>query len=364
MDPHSQFCHNRACPASGQVGQGNIVIHSAQEQRYRCTGCGCTFSARRATPYFRSHTPEADQTRILTLVAHGCPVEAAAVAFGYQPRTIRRWVQEAGAHCARVQQHLVEQPRDLGQVQADELRVRTQGGVVWVAMALQVSTRLWLGAVSSPHRDKALIRQVAALIARCALLAPLLVAVDGFAAYVKALQAALRLRVPSGRRGRPRLVPWPAVVIGQVVKQYARRRVVGVSHRLAQGTGRALQTLVAATQGHGGLNTAYIERLNATFRSRLAALGRRSRCLARQAARLQAGVYLIGTVYNFCTAHASLTTADRQRRTPAMAAGITGHCWSVSELLHYQVPLPRWQPPKRRGRRSKELQALIARWAA
>ena len=61
-------------------------------------------------------------------------------------------------------QHLVLVPRDLGQVQADELRVRRQGGVVWLAMAMMVSTRLWLGGVVSPHRDGALIRRLMLLV--------------------------------------------------------------------------------------------------------------------------------------------------------------------------------------------------------
>jgi hypothetical protein len=46
-----------------------------------------------------------------------------------------------------------------------------------------------------------------------------------------------------------------------------------------------------------------------------------------------------------------------------MAAGITDHLWSVEELLWHRVPPPRWQPPKKRGRRSKVMQQLIARWA-
>ena len=113
MDPQSQFCHNPACPASGQAGQGNIVIHSQQEQRYRCTVCGRTFSARHGTPYYRSHVPEEMQTLVLTLIAYGCPVEAAARAFDLQVRTIRRWVLVAGAHAHAVHGQLVHQPRDL-----------------------------------------------------------------------------------------------------------------------------------------------------------------------------------------------------------------------------------------------------------
>ncbi|MCA1837588.1 MAG: hypothetical protein LC674_02065 [Actinobacteria bacterium] len=118
-------------------------------------------------------------------------------------------------------------------------------------------------------------------------------------------------------------------------------------------------------EGAGGvLNTAYIERLNATFRARLAVLARRSRGAARCHTRLHAGMYLVGTVYNFCTYQASLSTVTSGPRTPAMAAGLARHLWSVTEMLQYRVPPPRWRPPKRRGRRSKALQQLIDRWAA
>jgi hypothetical protein len=197
---------------------------------------------------------------------------------------------------------LVEKPRELGQVQAHELRVKTQAGVVWIAMAVQVATRWWLGGVVGAHRDRALLAVLAAQIVRGATCAPLLLVVDGLATYVGVFLAAFRQRLP-GRRGRPRQVVWPGLVIGQVVKQYAagrgrRWRVTGVECRVAHGTAAAARQLLRATQGAGVLNTAYIERLNATFRAQLAPLGRRSRHLARRQATLTAGLYLVGTIYN------------------------------------------------------------------
>jgi hypothetical protein len=71
-------------------------------------------------------------------------------------------------------------------------------------------------------------------------------------------------------------------------------------------------------------------------------------------------MWLVGTVYNFCAPHRSLTRGH----TPVMAAGISDHVWSMDELLHYRVPLPRWRAPKKWGRRTRAEEALIARWAA
>ena len=81
----------------------------------------------------------------------------------------------------------------------------------------------------------------------------------------------------------------------------------------------------------GVLNTAYVERLNATFRTWMPALTRRSRTPARQVAQLEAAMFWMGAVYNFCRVHATL------QGTPAMAADLTDHVWSVDELLRYRV---------------------------
>jgi hypothetical protein len=74
MEPHSQFCHNPACPARGQTGQGNITLDSHRGRRNHCTVCQQIFTARRGTPYYRGHVPTDIQTCILTLFAYGCPV--------------------------------------------------------------------------------------------------------------------------------------------------------------------------------------------------------------------------------------------------------------------------------------------------
>lgn len=357
MNPHAVFCPNPDCPARGRVDAGNIWIHARTPPRYRCTVCNTTFSSRAGTLFYRRSTEEATIICVLTLLAHGCPPAAIEPAFGVQRQTVREWQDAAGGQSEAVHRHLVCQPRDLGAVQADEIRVRQQGRVVWVALAMQVVTRLWLGGAVSPRRDGALIARLCALVKACALPAPLLILVDGFAAYVRQVRRMARNAEPrDGKRGRCRLVEWPGLVIGQVVKQREAGRVVGVTRRLAHGTAGWAARLL----GGGTIQTTYIERLNGTFRARLTALARRTRASGRTVARLERGMWLIGTLYNFCTPHASL--ADGQ--TPAMAAGITDHCWSVDEMLHYHVPPSPWRSPKKWGRRTQAEEALIARWAA
>ena len=99
-----------------------------------------------------------------------------------------------------------------------------------------------------------------------------------------------------------------------------------------------IRYLLNITQGLGTtINTAYIERLNATFRAHLASFARRTRCPARQLQTVGERVFLVGCLYNFCWLHLSLN-----KRTPAMAAALTDHRWSMAELLAFKRPPVGW----------------------
>jgi hypothetical protein len=308
--------------------------------------------------------------RVVTLLAHGCPLQAIVVACEVEERTVADWLRRAGGQGQAVQAHLVEQPRALGHVQADESRGKKQGGVVWLALAMLVSARLWLAGAVRAQRDMTLIRRLIARVRACALRRPMLFCTDGLCSSMRAIRETFRDPVRTGAHGRPSLHPWRNVGIAQVVQRSAQRRVVEGARRLMAGTPARVETLRRRSQGDGVINTADIERLHATFRERLASLTRRGRALARCTPTLRHGMYLIGTVYNFCTYQASLRLASSGagrrcvQRTPAMAAGITDHGWTIQELLSFHVPPPPWSPPKRRGRPSRALQHLIERWCS
>jgi hypothetical protein len=120
-----------------------------------------------------------------------------------------------------------------------------------------------------------------------------------------------------------------------------RRVVVGreaeVISRVIR-TQRSIQELI---------NTSYIERLQATFRARLAPLVGRTRAGVHKQCTLEWGMWLVGSCYNFLWAHRTLGA----ERTPAIAAGLTDHRWTMEELLIFPVPpaeLSRWRGRKPR----------------
>src|SRR3989440_6455732 len=167
-----------------------------------------------------------------------------------------------------------------------------------MALAMMVTTRLWLGGEVSAQRDLPLVRRRIGRARRYAVHRPLLVCTDGLVSYIRAIRETFRDPVHTGKGGRPRLRPWRNVLIAQVVKRYERRRVVATDRRIVDGTPARVETLRRRSQGDGVINTADMERMNATFRERLAPLARRCRALARYTVTLHAGMFVVGTTYN------------------------------------------------------------------
>lgn len=222
------------------------------------------------------------------------------------------------------------------------IRVKACRKIPWIAMALQIKTRLWLGGVVSEHRNRLLADALFHLVKQCCLpLQELLVVTDGWAAYPKSIRRVFREKaLRQARQGRCRLLAWPGSLIGTVIKRTERKHVVEVVRRLAQGLEERALQLLASTQGGNVLNTSFIERINGTFRERLASLTRRCRHASHSVEMLAVGMWLVGCTYNFCWPHHELSRQRKQNLTPAMASGLTDHpgaCVSYLRigLLHH-----------------------------
>lgn len=358
MDASKQFCPNEACSARGKIGEGNIRIHSYQPQRYRCGRCKKTFSARRGTMMEGLRTPTELIVIVVTLLSYGCPIQAIVHAYGLDERTVAAWQKRAGKHCHQVHQAIVEQGKvQTHHVQADEIRAKGRKIVAWMGLAIDATSRLWMAGVVSIQRDRGLadhlLQQVRAC---CQCVRALLVCTDGWNAYPKSILRAFREKVKKqAGPGRARLAVWPELCIATVIKHTKKKRVVEVTRTLTWGTLEKAHHLLTMTRGCQQFNTSLIERFNATMRERLASLTRKCRHAAQRLETLETGMYLIGSTYNFCWSHHELSHRKHfgYQCTPAMAAGLTDHIWSVAELLSFKVAPAPWIEPKRRGRPGK-----------
>ena len=130
-------------------------------------------------------------------------------------------------------------------------------------MAIAVPTRLWLGAELGRSRDTRLLKKLAKRVRACAETAPLLVVTDGWKPYQAAFATTFYVTEPTGKRGQPRRSLCPQFVLAQTVKWRECGRVLGIRVCHLLGAVKQIAPLLTKEQV---LNTAYIERLNATFR--------------------------------------------------------------------------------------------------
>jgi hypothetical protein len=135
-----------------------------------------------------------------------------------------------------------------------------------------------------------------------------------------------------------------------------RRRIVEVKRHVVLGTKAAVDRLLSACGWQ--INTSFVERLNLSLRQRVAAMRRRSATTCKSETGLTQPLVLFQVYYNFVLPHASLRqalvhpiatngagSAKRWRpRTPAMAAGLTDHVWTLREVLMFRVPP--WPQPQ------------------
>lgn len=328
MRPELVVCPKSDCGASDRIG-----VHSHAKRQYICHACGKTFAETTGTMLYGLKHPTWLVLLVVALLAYGCPLQAIVLAFGLDERTVADWQLKAGRHAKLVQTEVVCNGKlDLGQVQADELYTKTQAGALWIATAMTVFSRLWIWASIGWERDEQLITPVVEQVRAAAERGrPILWAVDGFRAYPQAILKAFRDPLRTGKKGRPRLLVWEELHIVQVVKQRVGKRLISITRRLAYGCLERAEELMQASQVLlGSINTAYIERLNATLRTWLPALVRRTRTPSGSRERLEAALFWTGCVYNFCHIHATLDG------TPAMAADLTDHVWSIDELIRYR----------------------------
>jgi len=305
-------------------------------------------------------------------LAEGLGIRAVARVFEVAPNTVLHWLSEAADHAAAFSQYFLHDLR-VTQVQLDELFAllsAVKAGEVSETEAIQRLSRSpqWVWAAIDPvskvllaldvgDRTRAMAQRVVHQVAQ--VLAPGCVPLfltDGFKEYTTALLSHFGQWVQPSRQQttgpapKPRWMPLPGLRYAQVIKTVRRRRLVRVRHRVVFGTLEAVQQVLAACGWQ--INTAFIERLNLSIRQHVAAVGRRVTTLCKGEDGLHQQLALYHIYYNFCLPHASLRlplpqpepthgsgSAKRwQPRTPAMAAGLTDHVWTLREVLLFRVP--------------------------
>jgi hypothetical protein len=373
VNTHTQYCPERTCPYYGWVGQGNIRANghpsSGTWRQFQCVVCDTYFLETHCTLFYGKPCSAERICRTIAALAEGLGIRAVARVFEVDPNTVLAWLSEAADQLTAVSHHLLHDVH-VNHVQFDELCAwvsETEAEEMstaeaskhlprsprWVWAAIDPVSKLLLALDVGEHTlvmAQWLVHHVLqVLVPGCR---PLFLT-DGLKEYTTALLTHMGHWVTL-----PRRMPHPALLYAQVIKTYRRHRLVGMSPRVVFGT------LVDVKQGLASqgwrINTAFIERVNLTLRHHVAALGRRVMTVSKSERGLRSQLRLYHVYYNFCLPHASLRvrlapplptrgqgSAKRWHScTPAMAARVTDHVWTLREVLLFRVP-PWPQPAKR-----------------
>jgi IS1 family transposase/transposase-like protein len=376
VETTGHFCPHAACAYHGRVDWGNIRANGHPNgRRWRqlvCLSCKRHFLETHGTPF---HGKQVDPDKLVWTIgalAEGLGLRAVARVFETNPTTVLGWLVEAAEHLEAFSHHFLHD-LNVEQVQMDELfallRAVKDGEVSekqaitrlsrspnWVWVAMDPVCKLIL-TVDVGERTLAmaqrLVHQVTQVLApHCA---PLFLT-DGFREYLTALVTHYgqwmhpERRHDRGSQPKPRWMPVPGLLYAQVIKQYRRKHLVGVKHRVVFGRPEALKHVLAACGWT--INTSFVERLNLNIRQRVAAVGRRVNTLCQGEDGLRHQLALFHVYHNFVLTHASLGQPLQvpastkgsgsaklwQPYTPAMAAGLTEHVWTLQEVLLFRVP--------------------------
>ena len=382
VDTHAHFCPDHDCSYHGWLGRGNIRSNGHPGghpwRQLQCVSCHGYFSETHGTLFHGKRSSVELIVRVLACLAEGLGVRGTARVFEVDPNTVLSWLVEAAEqlnafsayflHELHINQRQLDElyavlsavrDGDLSEAEAIEQLSRSPH---WVWTAIDPETKLLLSAKGS---DRTLAMAQAVLHHIAQLLAPGCVPLflsDGYPHYLIAIVTHFGYWVQPPRRQaigpapKPRWMPLPELLYAQVVKTMRRRRMVEVKHRVVFGTQRAIEQVLAACGWQ--INTSFVERLNLSLRQRVAAIGRRSDTPCKSEEGLGQQLVLFQVYHNFVLPHTSLRRALAELVptngrgsakvwrpcTPAMAAGLTDHVWTLREVLCFRVPP--WPPPQ------------------
>jgi IS1 family transposase len=376
VDTSTHFCPNPDCAYRGWVGWGNLRANGHPSggpwRQLLCIACRGYFLETLGTIFHGKRASVELIVRVLACLAEGLGIRGTARVFEVDPNTVLQWLVEAAEQLRAFAQHVLHDVR-VRQVQLDELFAllsavkdgavsaadaieRLERSPQWVWVAMEPESKLLL-AIDVGNRTLAMAQRVVHQVVQ--VLAPdcaPLFLTDGFREYMTALLTHYghwmqpARRQATGPAPKPRWMPLPHLLYAQVVKTVRRRQLVRVTHRVVFGTLEAVNTVLAPLGCQ--INTAFVERLNLDLRQHVAAIGRRVTTLCKGEESLRQQLALYHVYHNFCLPHTSLrqplpqpiptngmgSVQTWRPQTPAMAAGLTDHVWTLREVLLYRVP--------------------------
>ena len=220
-----------------------------------------------------------------------------------------------------------------------------QRGDNWDHLAFDPEHRLVVSVVCGKRTAKKVEALVQDFKARTGGRMMNLIVSDEYRAYKAAILNAYGKKIEpprTGKRGRPRSaykVPAQGLNYATVHKRRRKGRVVNIELRVVFGGQEDVKAAIKASTVSNAINTAFVERHNATDRNRNARKARKTYCFSKDWQVHEAVTYFTMYTYNFCWPVRTLRVRDASgrwlKRTAAMDAGLADHVWPLTEWVTF-----------------------------
>jgi IS1 family transposase len=359
----------------GKTGSSaQLKLHDWQhgQPRFRCQICGSIISASSGTAYAGIRTDLEIYRRGTKTLAEGLSIRATSRLIEVDKDTVNHWLPALGLHSQGVMNYFFRNLH-LEECQLDELwtfiykkekqltaleKLAEVYGDAWVWIAFSPVCKLvpaWVvGKRTLPHARRLVFRLKSASDGQIPFFTS-----DELPHYADALLEVYGEQVQPQRQGtrgrfpKPYRVPPPDLCYAVVVKKREQGRVVEVSTRIVYGTTQQVEAALEASPVSRAINTYGVERNNLTIRQHSRRMSRKVNAFSKDPDYLEHQLTLAFAYYHFVIPHRGLRqrlphampTKGRKgsykkwkQVTPAMAAGLTDHVWTMDELLSFRVP--------------------------
>lgn len=309
-------------------------------ERVICTVCKKAFSSRKGTLQEHAKLTEDKQETLLKCFRWGVQDEGTADIARVDVKTVTLFRQKVARHAKDHHDRYVH-GIEARAVECDELYGKHCKGKTWIGAAIALPSLLIVTLIVGARNQQMADRMLAQIWARCSAIGIILT--DGWCAYWGAIVRCFgRLFQPrrTGQKGAKkakRIKFGDSPFYGQVVKRVNQAfALVAVECRAWIGSLEDCMAYLKTYEIGNVVHTIHIERWWGTLRTNLAALRRRSRCLARSPATLSERVWIWVSLYNWVIPHKTLSRKGRIV-TPAMAAGLSAKPLSYNEYIRLVV---------------------------
>jgi IS1 family transposase/transposase-like protein len=352
-------CTNDECKSYGKTDLKNLYVRrtygKGQIRYLRCRHCGIEFSERKNTPLWNCKLPKAKAALVAEALAEGNATKGTARLAKVSTEAVRRLSRQLGKHGQRFHDARVRH-LPVTALQADERwgYAGSKAQQLWEAEVLDPKSRLVVEREQGTRNEELIRRLLQGACSRVTYSQGVVLFSDGEVSYQTLFPQIFGTPYRPARQGNRGRFPKSKYRLNrrqahvQVVKQRRGRRVVKVEIRYAHGSCKRVEQELARL-GYTTPNTSAVERRNGTARRMDACSVRKTLAFARTPETREARGWWGVTVYNWGRENRALkrTLLEPQgrrkyeRRSPAMAAGLTEHIWSIPELLHCPT-YPAW----------------------